>query len=62
MDRYDCKGENPYKITEITKNEIWQVEYQIETKGITNANTKKQVKAFGSDITLTIYPDFLAVI
>ena len=57
MDRYDCIGENPYKVTEVLTNSVWQVEYQMENFGITRESEKEQAKAFGIDPNSKEYQD-----
>ena len=61
MDRYDCTGDTPYKINEIMKNSVWQVEYQMENFPITSESEKNQAKAFGIDPNSKEYQDKVLV-
>ena len=47
MDYFDCKGENPYTVTEIVEGEIWQVGYKMENTMYTRPEAKKMMKLFG---------------
>ena len=47
LDYFDCKGENPYKVTEIVEGEIWQVGYKMENTMYTRPEAKKMMKLFG---------------
>lgn len=57
LDRHDCTGKTPYKINEILKNSVWQVEYQMENFPITSESEKNQAKAFGIDPNSKEYQD-----
>ena len=52
LDPYDCTGDNPYTITEIVKDKIWQVAYKQENTLVTRPEVKKLMKLFGMG-----YPD-----
>lgn len=47
LDYFDCKGENPYTVTEIVEGEIWQVGYKMENTMYTRPEAKKMMKLFG---------------